>query len=40
MIDWQKALEHKLVLLANAALDVKLPVVGSRETAFELAFVL
>jgi hypothetical protein len=28
MIDWQNALEHKLVFLANAGLEVKLPVLG------------
>jgi hypothetical protein len=28
MVDWQNALEHKLVFLANAGLEVKLPVLG------------
>jgi hypothetical protein len=28
MVDWQNALEHKLVFLANAGIDVKLPVLG------------
>jgi hypothetical protein len=28
MIDWRNALEHKLVFLANAGLEVKLPVLG------------
>jgi hypothetical protein len=28
MIDWQNALEHKLVFLANAGLEVKMPVLG------------
>ena len=28
MVDWQNALEHKLVFLANAGIDVRLPVLG------------
>jgi hypothetical protein len=28
MIDWQHALEHKLVFLQNAGLEVRLPVPG------------
>jgi len=28
MVDWQNALEHKLVFLVNAGIDVKLPVLG------------
>ena len=28
MVDWQNALEHKLVFLANAGIDVKMPVLG------------
>ena len=28
MVDWQNALEHKLVFLANAGIDFKLPVLG------------
>ncbi len=28
MIDWQNALEHKLVFLANAGIEVRLPVLG------------
>ena len=28
MVDWQNALEHKLVFLANAGVDLKLPVLG------------
>ena len=30
IVDWQNALEHKLVFLANAGIEVKLPVLGSR----------
>ena len=28
MIDWQNALEHKLVFLANAGIELKRPVLG------------
>jgi hypothetical protein len=28
MVDWQNALEHKLVFLANHGIEVKLPVLG------------
>jgi hypothetical protein len=28
MVDWQNALEHKLVFLVNAGIDVKLPALG------------
>jgi len=28
MVDWQNALEHKLAFLANAGMDVRLPVLG------------
>jgi len=28
MVDWQHALEHKLLFLANHGIEVKLPVLG------------
>jgi hypothetical protein len=28
MVDWQNALQHKLVFLANAGIELKLPVLG------------
>ncbi len=28
MVDWQIALEHKFVFLANAGIELKLPVLG------------
>ena len=28
MIDWQNALEHKMAFLANAGIELKLPVMG------------